>query len=128
MKEEISTIQEKLVEIISDNPIDFVRDFMVARGANREKDAIEDELQLAKWIEGAPINVKNEFLDEFNENDYPSLRVCSNCGCFMDEGYMLDCQYACSDACGIALYKGNEKQMREDIGDGSGDYFWTQWY
>lgn len=123
-------MQESLVEIIENNPIDRVYGFVVSHGANR--DEMTDAYHMALWIEGAPADVKQEFLDKFNEEDWPSLRICDNCGCFMDEGYLLDTRYACSDKCAIALYDGNEEQLREDIRlsveEDEGDFFWTQWY
>lgn len=114
------------MEIINAHPLDAVREFMVGHGANPAEMA--DAYHLALWIEGAPGGVKYDFLNEFNSMDWPSLRICDNCGAFMDEGYLLDTQYACSDACAIALFDGDEKLLRETIGDGSGDFFWTQWY
>ncbi|MBR3467415.1 MAG: hypothetical protein IKH15_09375 [Bacteroidales bacterium] len=122
----ISPMQEKLMEIIGENPIDKVRDFMVMHGANRNE--MTDAYHLALWIEGAPAPVKEEFIEKFNEDDWPTMRVCDFCGCFMDEGYLLDTRYACSDACAIALFDGDEAALREAIGDGEGDFFWTQWY
>jgi hypothetical protein len=93
-------------------------------GANPKE--MTDPYHLALWFEGAHPDIKREFLDAFNElND--DLRVCDNCGRFMCEGYLLDTRYACSDECAIALYEGDEAQLREDIGDGDGDYFWTEW-
>lgn len=122
----ISPIQEKLTEIVRNNNFQDVLDFLVENGANRHE--ITDAYHAALWIEGAPVIVKIGFLDKFNEEDDPCLRVCDHCGVFMDEGYLLDIQYACSDACAIALFDGDEKLLRETIGDGSGDFFWTQWY
>lgn len=90
-----------------------------------------DAYHLALWFEGAPIDVKRAFLDQFVLDDNDDLRVCDNCGCFMCEGYMLDCLYACCDGCAIDLYNGDEKQLREDIrksvDEDDGNYFWTEW-
>ena len=121
----ISSIQEKLMEIIKDSPINLISDFLVSNGADRNE--MTDAYHMALWIEGAPKSVKHDFLDGFNEEDCPPMRICDNCGCFMDEGYLLDTQYACSDKCAIALYDGNEEQLREDIRlsveEDEGDFF-----
>lgn len=132
----ISPMQEKLMEIISQNPIDKVRDFMVMHGANRNE--MTDAYHLALWVEGAPVPVKEEFIEKFNEYDLPTLRVCDFCGCFMDEGYLLGgYEHYCSKTCAIDSYIRDSKgkmtreqayhQLRRDIGDGSGDSFWTEW-
>ena len=119
-------IKEKVLQIIAANPISVVIKFATDNGASPGD--VENEDRLAVWIMKAPANVKYDFLNAFNDWDDPSLRICDNCGDFMDEGYLLDVRYACSDKCAIDLYDGDEKQLREDIGDGSGDFFWTQWY
>lgn len=97
-------------------------------GANLQE--MTDAFHLALWFEGAPKNVKQQFLDEFNEKE-DNLRVCSKCGCFMYEGYILGDEYACSDECAVALYDGDEPRLRADIeksmNGGPDDFFWTEW-
>ena len=61
-------------------------------GANPNE--LKDSYNIALWFEGAPAAIKKEFLDEFNQ-DNNNLRVCSHCGRFMYEGYLLDLD-ACS--------------------------------
>ena len=51
----------------------------------------------------------------------------------MKEGYMLAGEYACCDECAIALYKGDEEQLRSDLDEEwlcpeSTDCMWTEWY
>lgn len=66
-------------------------------------------------------------------DDWIGFRVCSNCEVRMEEGYQLGCEYACCDECAIALYDGDEKQLRADLEEewrrpGSTDCMWTYWY
>lgn len=124
-------IMDILREIIGRSDLEDVRAFAKENGA-KKKD-LESVDSLAAWIYGAKADVKDEFLGAYNEYDDPPLRICSHCGDFMNEGYMLDCEYACSDECAIALYDGDEAQLREDIRQSveeeiCGDFFWTQWY
>lgn len=51
----------------------------------------------------------------------------------MKEGYQLGFEYACSDECAIAIYDGDETQLRADLDEewwrpGSTDCMWTYWY
>lgn len=66
-------------------------------------------------------------------DEWVGFRVCSKCGVKMTEGYQLGLEYACCDECAIALYDGDEGQLREDLEDewwhpGATDCFWTYWY
>ena len=92
--------------------------------------ALKNRDTMARWLKEAPADIKQDFLDEFNEESN-DLRICTHCGRFMFKGYLLDCDYACSDTCAIALYDGDEEQLREDIRasveEDDGDYFWTEW-
>ena len=125
----MTEIQKRLLESIVTGA-NFERALGLALYNGARLSEMTDAYHLALWFEGAPVNVKWEFLREFNE-DKDDLRVCSHCGRFMCEGYLLDCLYACSDECAIALYDGDEKQLREDIRlsleEDEGDYFWTEW-
>lgn len=44
-------------------------------------------------------------LDQFLEYESDSIRRCSHCGKLMKEGYWLDDEYACSEACRNEIYK-----------------------
>lgn len=125
----MTEIQRRLVESIGTGA-NFERALGLALYNGARLSEMTDAYHLALWFEGAPENVKWEFLDSFNEENN-NLRVCSHCGKFMFEGYLLDYQYACSDECAIALYGGYEKRLREDIRmsveEDEGDYFWTEW-
>ena len=117
--------------IIGRSDLEDVRAFAKENGA-KKKD-LESVDSLAAWIYGATADVKDEFLGAYNEYDEPPLRICSHCGDFMNEGYLLDCEYTCSDECAIALDDGDEPQLREDIRQSveeeiCGDFFWTQWF
>ena len=118
-------IIERLVKIIGNNELKEVQAFAKDNGAKPEE--MKDAESIARWLYGVDAGVKCGFLDWFNEEDYPPLRVCSHCGDFMYEGYLLDYEYACSDECAIALFDGDEAALREAIGDGEGDFFWTAW-
>lgn len=138
----ISPIQEVLMVIIGINDIDKVRAFMVKNGANEKE--MTDAYHLALWVEGAPAGVKHEFLYEFNEDDYPALRVCDTCGCFMNDGYLLGdmAEHYCSRKCAVKSYikdaknyenkeisyEEAEKRLDHDL-EYNNDYcFWTTWY
>jgi hypothetical protein len=124
-------IMDILRKIIGRSDLDDVRQFMKEHGAKNKH--LVDLESMAAWIYHAQPGVKEEFLGAYNEYDDPPLRICSHCGDFMNEGYMLDYEYACSDECAIALYGGDEAQLREDIRQSveeeiCGDFFWTQWF
>lgn len=58
------------------------------------------------------------------------VRRCDHCGKPMKEGYYLGGEYACSDECCLALYNGDEKQMKEDLShaeEEDGECYWTEW-
>lgn len=66
-------------------------------------------------------------------DEWIGFRICSHCGKKIEEGYHLSGEYACSDECAIALYDGNEQQLKEDLEEeenesGSTDCYWTTWY
>ena len=127
----ISEIQKRLMDSIGEKgcaTYNRALGLALYNGANPNE--LKDSYNIALWFEGAPAAIKKEFLDEFNQ-DNNNLRVCSHCGRFMYEGYLLDWRYACSDECAIALYDGDEAQLREDIRasveEDDGDFFWTEW-
>lgn len=130
IEQELTEIQQFIKDAIGTDGT-FMRALGLALYNGASLDKIKGTYDLVKWFEQAPADVKQEFLDEFNE-EFNNLRVCTHCGKFMHEGYLLDTQYACSDECAIALYDGDEAQLREDIrmsveeDDGS-DFFWTVW-
>ena len=124
----ISEIQKRLTELVSGPNRYPAFNLAVKHGANPNE--LTDGYHIALWFEGAPAKVKNELLDicaETNPWGDTGLRVCTNCGKFMTEGYLLCIDYACSDECAIALYDGDEERLREDIGEGDGDFFYTEW-
>lgn len=55
------------------------------------------------------------------------MRICSNCGAEMTEGYCIDggCEYYCCDECLHEHY--TEEEYLELYNDGEGDSYWTQW-
>ena len=127
----ISEIQKRIMESIGSGA-NYDRALGLALYNGARLDDIRGIEDLARWYEGAPKEVKWRFVDEFVLDGNDDLRVCTNCGCFMTEGYLLGIQYACSDRCAIELYDGDEAQLREDIrqcvdNDDDNDCFWTEW-
>ena len=129
------------MEIIGRNPFDRVLGFMLLHGANKKE--MTDVYHLALWIEGAPTDVKDMFLETFNENDWPELRICDTCGCFMNEGYLLGgmMEHYCSRECAVKsyikdalkfayeeiTYEEAERRLDHDLDFNADDCFWTEW-
>lgn len=67
--------------------------------------------------------VKNIIDDYAEEHD---IRVCSECGHLMDEGYIdSNFHYYCSDECLHKEYSDEEwKKLHEQYED---DFYWTEW-
>jgi len=136
----ISEIQETLMEIIGNNVFIEVVDFVVSHGARR--DEMVDAYHVALWLEGAPAEVKREFLYRFDEEDWPEIRICDTCGSFMKEGYLLGdmAEHYCSEDCAIQSYiadavrftgetisrKRAEGRFKNDLKNNE-DCFWTEW-
>lgn len=119
----------------------------VENGANPK--GMTDTYHLALWFEGAPAKVKLALCKLFDKgNIYEhGLRICSNCGRWMIEGYILEGMgfYACSEECAIDHYcakmwhgekakeipscrKDAEVQLEADLENYPDDNFWTEWY
>lgn len=140
----ISEIQQRLINAIdASNNILGCLALAVNNGANRSE--MTDTYHLALWFEGAPKEVKGKFvqlleLSGFNEI---GLRICTNCGSFMTEGYILHGMdwYACSDSCAVALYMNDyrkrigmnqapaeaRRDLNYDLDHYPDDNFWTEW-
>ena len=73
----------------------------------------------------------NIIINEINDGaSYDDIRVCDNCGLPMGEGYYLGGEFACDDDCCLALYKGDEEQMKEDLShaeEDNSDCYYTEW-
>ena len=143
----MSKIEQRVFNMIADARFEHVVAFALKNGA--DYGLICDKTEFVIWITRcAEKCVKNEFLDDFCPSWGDSgLRVCSNCGKFMTEGYLLDDEYACTDDCGIELYRKEmydadsenhevkrevaEEQMRYDLERDdelcAGVYYWTEW-
>ena len=54
------------------------------------------------------------------------MRVCSNCGCNMSDGYCVDDgeEYYCSDRC---LYADGYTEQQKDVDYENGHIYWTEW-
>lgn len=106
-----------------------VFDLAVKNGANPSE--MTDTYHLALWFEGAPADVKLELCRLFDEGGIyeHGLRVCSLCGKFMTEGYILDggISYACSRECAESYYMTGQ-DLEEALENYPDDNFWTEWY
>ena len=92
---------------------------------------------LKEKIEEVAIDIK-EFMADFciqhattselvDELDLEHIRVCSECGKPMYEGYCIEngAEYYCSDEC---LHKNLKEEEYERLyDDGRGDTYWTSW-
>ena len=94
---------------------------------------------IKKALEEGDGAVREEILINWLNCD--SMRVCSNCGAIMEEGWYLDCQgYACSDECAMEImevpdmehfrryriYKEDIDQYLEEEGEGRKEEELTQ--
>ena len=125
----ISEIQQRLINAIDgiDNS-NKILTLAVDNGANPEE--VTDTYHLALWFEGAPANVKLKLLSLIDEADIPEhgLRVCSICGKYMAEGYILadGNYYACSDECAVKHF-GTQEDLDIAVNDMPDENFWTEW-
>ena len=73
----------------------------------------------------------NDIINEVNEGaSLDGIRVCDHCGLPMSEGYYLGGEFACDDDCCLALYNGDEAQMKEDLShaeENDGECYYTEW-
>ena len=93
--------------------------------------------ELSEFIFNAPKEVKEKFLDWFDDCDEVGLRVCDVCGEFMSEGYITsNYDYYCSDECRLKDYMdkyadGDKERAQElideDFTEDSDDYYYTEW-
>ena len=70
--------------------------------------------------------IKEEIENYAEEND--SVRVCSECGHLMSDGYCIEngMYYYCSEEC---LHKNmSEEEFLKLYDNGNGDSYWTEWY
>lgn len=71
------------------------------------------------------LDVIKEEIENYAENK--DIRVCSECGHLMNEGYCIDngAEYYCSEDC---LHKNMSDTEFEFLYDnGNGDSYWTEW-
>lgn len=138
----ISEIQRRILNAVESKPHELVLHFVCDNGANRNE--MTDNYHIALWLEGAPVTVKNKFIDLASGlfGDC-GLRVCSKCGRFMKEGYLLHgCDlYACTESCAIQLYQEDYRErygmnqspaearrdLVYDLEHYPDDNFWTEW-
>lgn len=143
-KQIMTEIQNRLLNIVKGNPFNKVLGFTLLHGADKRE--IETPEDVVYWIEGAPTEVKMCFLGTFWTKKWADagLRVCSNCGQFITEGYLLPgVDYACSRECAIQNYirdgwdadtednkltpEAAEEMFDYDLETCSEDCFWTEW-
>ncbi|MBP5461434.1 MAG: hypothetical protein J6Y20_04845 [Lachnospiraceae bacterium] len=129
----------KAVEL---RPKELVLHFVCDNGAAPNE--MRDTYHIALWLEGAPVKVKCRFVD-LASGLYGDcgLRVCTKCGKFMTEGYILNGgdSYACSESCAVQLYQENcrkrigmnqapaeaRRDLEYDLERYPDDNFWTEW-
>lgn len=123
---------------VESRPKDLVLQFVCDNGANPNE--MRGSYNIALWLEGAPVEVKNKFID-LASGLYGDcgLRVCSTCGKFMTEGYYLAGDYACSEECAIRNYMSDgktteleacelfEQELLIDEETCAGEVYWTEW-
>lgn len=62
--------------------------------------------------------------------DEDDIRVCSECGIPMHEGYYLAGEYACDVECCLGQYDNDEVKMKEDFShacEDNSDVYYTEW-
>ena len=71
------------------------------------------------------------YIDSCVENNLTEeIRRCDHCGKPMKKGYYFAGEFACSDECCLALYKGDAIQMKEDLSKADtdkGECYYTEW-
>jgi hypothetical protein len=87
-----------------------------------------------RWFDERCPNSLHDDLLYLKDNDSmgkeKEVRMCDHCGKPMKEGYYLGGEYACSDECCLALYKGDKEQMDEDLShaeENDAECYWTEW-
>lgn len=133
----MNEIQKRLIAIINTSTFDRALGFVLLHGASLHE--MKDAYLIALWLEGAPKEVKTLFLQTFGSPwDDTGMRVCSSCGAFITEGYVLpEDDYACSERCAVKNYirdipgigpEEAEKKFRQDLDDNPDECYWTEWY
>lgn len=87
---------------------------------------VVDDFKIEENKEYIPIKSVNEVYDYLDELDEYEIRICSCCGDFMTEGYVLDNgrDYYCSDEC----LEQSEMSLEEweESYDDEGDSYYTE--
>ena len=134
----ISEIQRRIMQAVESKPKDLIMHFVCENGADENE--MSDTYHIALWLEGAPKDVKEKFIDLANcLDDDCRLRVCSECGKFMTEGYLL-CDgdwYACSEQCAVRLCQYRlgvdltpeeaKRNLNYALDHDPEGNFWTEW-
>lgn len=101
-------------EIFQKHHLGIVEDNILADCSKYYQDIVDD---LQKRIDNGT----------YDEDD---IRVCSECGIPMHEGYYLAGEYACDIECCLEQYDNDEAQMKEDLSHASednSDVYYTEW-
>lgn len=133
-------IKEKVVKIIFNNSFSKVMRFVRDNNGNAPKDpekmSVYDFLNwAADWVMTLNGKEKESFLSELDTYDEYGLRVCSECGNFMIEGYVAGDDYYCSDECRLEGYKkltdGDEQEANllilKDFTENEDECYYTEW-
>ena len=105
-------------------------DEVLGRLYNNNKDEFEEMVYQVYRDELSSLSGKTVDLSDKVGEKGEWLRVCSVCGSVMCDGYYIAGKYACSDECCLKLYKGDKKQMEEDLShfmEDCSDYYYTFW-
>jgi len=124
--------EERIRTILVNTPTETiagfcVTNFIITLDEKRKADHSYWVDMLISLLDESNVNMKELFIDTFAED---SLRVCTNCGEFMVEGYYLDGDYACCDECAIELYNGDADAFFNDIENAEEEdceTYWTEW-
>ena len=70
---------------------------------------------------------RKDYAELINSYDVDSVRICSECGKLMDEGFCISdgLEYYCSEECLTKNMTLDEYYELYD--DGNGDSYWTEW-
>lgn len=82
-----------------------------------------DVLEKEGWQEISLVEIK----EELSQLDDCEVRICSECGCLMLDGYVIGdgLEYYCKDDC---LHKHYTEEEWQDMYEDGGDCYWTEFY
>ena len=105
------------------NGNDYVAVVDLKTGLCEEKEFEYLKNETEGWEEISLVELKDELQ---NLDDY-EVRICSECGCMMIDGYVIGdgLEYYCNDDC---LHKHYTEEEWQDMYEDGGDCYWTEFY